>query len=179
MCDEIQHCLNSVVMPMSPLPPTGAYVLLIGVQGPVSICIGSLGNVDFRTGWYTYVGSAMGQTSTSLYHRLHRHFAPADRKQMHWHVDYLLASSQSKLAGTLIIPSVTKMECQVAALIQEIGGQPWGLRFGASDCRNCPSHLHFLDFFEKSQPTDQILARLCKAIQKTSIASPVLIKDKM
>jgi Uri superfamily endonuclease len=149
---------------MSQLPTTGAYVLLISVQAPISLCIGKLGKMDFRPGWYVYIGSAMGHASTSLHHRLRRHFAPVNQKRMHWHVDYLLASPQSNLAGAVIIPSSKKVECEIVSLLQGTGIQSWGSRFGASDCSTCPSHLLFLNSLDAALSPTQILIQLQKEI---------------
>ncbi len=161
---------------MSPLLTTGAYVLLISVDAPVSITIGKIGPVDFKAGWYTYVGSALGKTATSLHHRLRRHFAPATQKRMHWHVDYLLASPDCKIAGAIMVPSLNKIECRVASVIGLMGGRPWGSRFGASDCSNCASHLHFLYPLDVDFSQHQILIRVQKEIQKRGLAAEILLK---
>ncbi|HMF34432.1 MAG TPA: DUF123 domain-containing protein, partial [Candidatus Lokiarchaeia archaeon] len=82
---------------------TGTYLLLIHVGQDLCAPVGSLGLMNFAPGWYTYVGSAMGSTSTSLFHRLRRHFAPLTAKKVRWHVDYLLALPESTLGGAIVI----------------------------------------------------------------------------
>ncbi len=161
---------------MSQLPTTGAYALLISIKKPISVCIGKLGNVDFKEGWYIYVGSAMGRKATSLKYRVRRHLAPVTQKRMHWHVDYLLASPDCKVAGAVMVPSLDKIECQIVSVIGLMGGQPWGSRFGASDCSNCASHLHFLYPLEIDFSQHQILIRVQKEIQKSGLAAEILLK---
>lgn len=133
--------------------------------------------MDFRPGWYAYIGSAMGRTSTSLHHRLRRHFGPTNQKQMHWHVDYLLASPQSTLFGAVILPSSKNIECQIVSLLLSIGVQSWGSRFGASDCSTCPSHLLFLNPFDPALSPNHLLIQLQKKVLKAGFAAEVFIKD--
>jgi len=151
---------------MSFFPPTGAYVLLIRVQTPVTICVGQLGNVEFVAGWYAYVGSAMGRTSTTLHSRLKRHFAPASQKKLHWHVDYLLASPQTVLAGAIAVSSIERLECKIVQLLRGVNCQFWGPRFGASDCIVCSSHLLLLRLVEENLPSDSILLTMQNDIQQ-------------
>jgi Uri superfamily endonuclease len=141
-------------------------MLLIHVQIPVTICVGQLGNVEFVAGWYAYVGSAMGRTSTTLHSRLKRHFAPLSQKKLHWHVDYLLAWPQIVLAGALAVPSIERLECKIVQLLRGANCQFWGPRFGASDCTVCPSHLLLIRLVEENNLSDSILLKMQKEIQK-------------
>ncbi len=161
---------------MSQFPATGAYILLIRVEDPVSIPIGKLGDIDFKRGWYTYVGSAMGQTATSLHHRVRRHFAPATQKRLHWHVDYLLTSANCKVLGAVIVRSTLKLECLLVPVIQFMGGQPWGTRFGASDCSTCASHLLFFHTLGTDLSPAQILTQLQTEVNKSGFAAEVVLK---
>jgi Uri superfamily endonuclease len=162
---------------MSQRPNTGAYILLISVDSSITISIGKIGPVEFRPGWYTYVGSAMGLTATSLHHRLQRHFAPVTQKRLHWHIDYLLASPHCNVAGALTIPSLQKLECQVVARIQLMGGLPWGPRFGSSDCTSCASHLLFLNPLDAETSPEQMLGRIQKEMEKSGDVSEIQLKQ--
>jgi Uri superfamily endonuclease len=123
----------------------GVYSLIIDVSQPTVLTLGSLGQVDFFPGMWIYVGSAMGATSTSLEHRLKRHFS--NDKTMHWHIDHLLETSAS-ISGALYAESEEPMECVLATALgksPQFESGPKG--FGASDCRaGCGSHIfRFID----------------------------------
>ncbi len=72
-------------MPRSTNEP-GIYFLLIKLAISKEIVIGKLGSMQFRKGYYIYVGSAMG--NGGLRARVGRHLS--GQKKMHWHIDYLL-----------------------------------------------------------------------------------------
>lgn len=61
----------------------GCYCLVIKNDETTKIKIGKLGRLDFKKGYYVYVGSAMNRLES----RLKRHLS--NKKKMHWHVDYL------------------------------------------------------------------------------------------
>lgn len=109
----------------------GAYVLLIPLENPEAIEVGRLGTIDFPTGWYAYVGSALN----GLCARVGRHVRR--RKKLRWHVDYLLQKAQ--LSEVVWAPSDERLECRIASALRR-QGLPSTKNFGASDCK-CPSHL--------------------------------------
>ena len=85
-------------------------------------------------GWYLYAGSAYGPGG--LRARLARHFKP--QKKPHWHIDRL--TNIRTPAAALSMPG--GRECIVAADLT--AGQAFAYAlpgFGASDCRQCRSHL--------------------------------------
>lgn len=92
--------------------------------------VGSLGKRSFRTGYYVYVGSAMG----GLKERVGRHMKR--RKRIHWHVDYLL--TRARVVDFIFAEG--RAECEVARnlsyRLQPIEG------FGSSDCK-CLTHLFY------------------------------------
>lgn len=118
---------------------SGCYHLLIRLRRPADIQIGRRGRFRFPAGWYVYTGSARG----GLAARIKRHLS--DQKRMHWHVDYLLASAEARVADVVQFPDGTRSECD---LNQAVGRLP-GARvpvpgFGSSDCRSgCPAHLYY------------------------------------
>ncbi len=116
----------------------GAYLLLMEMKTPQTIKVGGLGMIDFKKGWYIYVGSAMANLTA----RIERH--ERRRKKMHWHVDWL--RDKADRVVPLPIRSSAKIECEIAGAVGHrfISG-PKG--FGASDC-SCPTHL----FFSKGNP---------------------------
>lgn len=111
----------------------GTYLLLLRLDRPARIDVGRFGPLEFSTGWYVYVGSALG----GLGPRLSRH-ARRDKRH-HWHVDALRAAAT--LVAVAARPGRERVECVVA---ERVRGRPGGHRpvpgFGASDCR-CAGHL--------------------------------------
>lgn len=110
----------------------GAYILVIHAGKGSEIEIGSLGKIPFEKGDYAYIGSAMN----SLEKRIERH--ERKKKNLFWHIDYLLSSPNIEFKKILVKPSKKKEECKIASKISRIGFPVPG--FGCSDC-NCKSHL--------------------------------------
>ena len=118
--------------PNHPLPSgPGSYALLIELESPTAIDVGRLGSIEFRAGWYAYVGSALGGVSARVGRHLRQH------KNLHWHVDYLL--QEARLSEVTWALSEERMECRIAECLRRYGFSSVK-GFGASDCR-CPSHL--------------------------------------
>ena len=116
-------------LPTSP----GTYALLIELDSLTVVHVGRLGPVEFRPGWYAYVGSALSGVAA----RVGRHLRHS--KKLHWHVDYLL--ERSRLSDVTWGLSQKRLECRIADGLRRQGlGSVRG--FGASDCR-CPSHLFY------------------------------------
>ncbi len=108
------------------------YCLIIKLSKNSTIKIGKLGEIDFKKGYYVYVGSALN----SIDGRIRRHLSK--EKNLFWHVDYLLAYSTVK--EVILERSGKKWECDVAVEISK-KGLPL-INFGCSDCR-CNSHLFY------------------------------------
>jgi Uri superfamily endonuclease len=115
----------------------GIYTLIITLDKNKKIKIGRLGTVDFKKGYYVYIGSALN----SLEGRLKRHLR-ADKK-IHWHIDYLL--NEAKINEILFFETEEKLECKFAKKMQK--NLDVIKNFGASDC-SCDGHL----FFSKDDP---------------------------
>ena len=119
----------------------GAYVLIIDLMENLSFHLKSLGSLSFEKGTWIYIGSAMGNGSTSLENRLARHFR--SEKTIYWHIDYLLKSS-AKIRCSIWTESSKPVECDIAKSIEQINNIYQGPKgFGASDCKNqCFTHLY-------------------------------------
>ncbi len=128
----------------------GAYVLILRLPLDSSITIGSLGTHVFAKGTWLYVGSAMGNGSTSLEKRVRRHFQ--SRKNIHWHIDYLL-SEKASLQAAIIVESSSPAECKIAeALEKDKECIPGPKGFGSTDCTHrCISHVFRCLSMEKPQ----------------------------
>lgn len=115
----------------------GTYVLLAHVPYGVALSIGGLGKLEFKAGYYAYVGSALG----GLKGRVSRHMR--EGKKLRWHVDYLL--TRARLVDVVFAKGERK-ECAVAGELAK--NLPKIEGFGSSDCR-CESHLFYsADFHE-------------------------------
>ncbi|MCH2518692.1 MAG: GIY-YIG nuclease family protein [Dehalococcoidia bacterium] len=108
----------------------GIYVLIFHLSRDVPVAVGRLGELDFQTGWYGYVGSGKSGVKARVRRHLRSHNRP------HWHLDYLLPLGQPTAA--VIGYTDDSLECPLARrLEQRCQVIP---RFGSSDCR-CPGHL--------------------------------------
>jgi Uri superfamily endonuclease len=115
----------------------GVYCLVLSTPG-ARVSVGALGDLSFQTGWYVYVGSALGPGGLS---RASRHIkftrSPGNPR---WHIDYLLASPAFTLRSVICAGTVERVECLLADALQ--GGEIPG--FGCSDC-SCASHLFYYE----------------------------------
>jgi Uri superfamily endonuclease len=119
----------------------GTYCLIIEVKKKSTLTVGRLGQVEFKPGFYIYVGSALN----SLESRVKRHLS--SEKKLHWHVDYLLVDSNSDIKEVIYSIGEEKIECSLASLISD-KSLPVA-RFGCSDCR-CGSHLFYFEEYENA-----------------------------
>jgi Uri superfamily endonuclease len=112
----------------------GIYALIVKLDCDKKITVGRLGSIDFRKGYYVYIGSALA----SLPGRINRHLR-ADKK-IHWHIDYLL--NEAKINEILFFKTAEKLECKFAKKMQK--NLDVIKNFGASDC-SCDGHLFYSD----------------------------------
>lgn len=118
----------------------GTYVLLINLDQNKSIKVGSLGEIEFKQGFYAYVGSAL----KNLESRIERHCRDDKDKNFHWHIDYLL--SQSKIRKIIFGESVDRKECRLAKNLDKFFDVVE--YFGSSDC-SCEGHLFYSEDFSR------------------------------
>ncbi|MFW9965767.1 MAG: DUF123 domain-containing protein [Candidatus Thorarchaeota archaeon] len=118
----------------------GVYALVISIPDDIDIRIGALGGQIFEAGEWVYVGSAFGNGSTSLEHRIRRHFS--SEKKIHWHIDIFL-DAVGPPARVIWSETRKKRECEIAArLSSQAQFSPSPLGFGSSDCKEkCGTHL--------------------------------------
>ncbi|MBN2625407.1 MAG: DNA/RNA nuclease SfsA [Spirochaetales bacterium] len=139
--------VNQLTIPLEKLPDNnrdeGLYLLLLELQNDRMIKTGALGEWEYPSGWYIYVGSAR----KNLTKRLERHIRK--RKNFHWHIDYL--RNEAIQAKALPIRTQERGECLLAretALLFP-GERNFLKGFGCSDC-DCESHL----FYSRENPLD-------------------------
>jgi len=111
-----------------------SYQLFIALSQATEIQIGRLGLFKFPKGTYVYTGSA----KRSIDERIARHLSRD--KNLHWHIDYLLANDQAKII------KVIQSEFEECVLNAGTKGGIIVKGFGSSDCKEgCKSHLIFLE----------------------------------
>lgn len=117
----------------------GTYSLIINKRNSSKVKIGALGEINFKKGYYVYIGSAMN----SLKPRIKRHLS--NNKKVHWHIDYLLKNENVAIEDIIFNIDEKKIECEIAKIISYNGEEI--LNFGCSDC-NCSSHLIYYKSFK-------------------------------
>ncbi len=122
----------------------GTYCIIIHLKFDSLIKVGKLGLIDFKKGYYVYVGSALN----SLESRLKRHLK--DEKKLFWHVDYLLNSANAEIDEIVFAVDIGRWECCMAREISQNGTEI--TRFGCSDCK-CTSHLFYFEDLEETIAT--------------------------
>lgn len=115
----------------------GIYTIILRLEKGERICIGSLGAIDFASGYYAYTGSARGPGGCKRVDR-HVEIVQGNRSTRRWHIDYLLA--RTGLVEVFITRTSSDLECSIAKVIGEHLEPIEG--FGCSDCR-CISHLYY------------------------------------
>ena len=109
----------------------GTYILLMYLDCNKKIKIGKNMNMNFKKGWYIYIGSALN----SLKPRIKRHLKST--KKFHWHIDYFMSHVQIK--NVYIKYGKIKEECHIASkFLKDFLAIP---KFGCSDC-SCKTHLY-------------------------------------
>ena len=100
-----------------------SYQLFINLSQNLEIQIGKLGLFTFPKGTYVYTGS----TKINIGKRIARHLSKD--KNLHWHIDYLLANEQTKMI------KVTKSELREYDLNTDVKVKIIVEGFGNSDCK--------------------------------------------
>jgi endonuclease-3 len=131
------------VSQISKLSTSGIYILILFISKEFTVTIGSLGKQRLPRGYYSYTGSALGNGSSNLKHRISRHLRK--EKQQFWHIDYLLSDENVSVEAVIAAKTSKDMECSLNSYLKSLSGAKITInRFGASDCKkNCKSHLLF------------------------------------
>jgi len=125
------------------------YFVIFRLDRDERIKVGKLGEMEFKKGYYVYVGSAKRGFSK----RVRRHFSK--KKKLHWHVDYLSIEARALEAF--------RCKADEHALAKFASQFMDGIRgFGSSDCK-CYSHLFYSpkypkSFIEEAKKLNYILA---------------------
>jgi endonuclease-3 len=118
---------------------SGTYVLILELTDDTTLTIGALGEYQFTSGYYAYVGSALGPGG---FNRVLRHIriSEGSNQTRKWHIDYL--SSVSKIIEVHKVFSLERVECTISTAIFNNLGISSMKGFGCSDCK-CGSHLYY------------------------------------
>lgn len=127
---------------MSSINSMATYCLIIELKKDSVISVGKLGRLNFKRGYYVYVGSALN----SIDARIKRHLKK--EKKLFWHVDYLLNSPNASIKEVILERSPDKWECVIAGEISKKG--ILSDKFGCSDCK-CDSHLFYFKKYSESE----------------------------
>ena len=121
----------------------GTCVLVLSSRSTDLIQIGRLGALQLQSGFYVYVGSALGPGGVRA--RLDHHLKPSRRP--HWHIDYLRVHTRVEdiwyRLDTRCLEHVWAEHIRLAE-----GTSVPLVGFGSTDC-GCESHL----FFSKQRPS--------------------------
>jgi sugar fermentation stimulation protein A len=112
----------------------GSYLLIFANNQPFKKIIGSLGEREFKKGYYVYVGSAM----QALDKRIKRHLRKS--KKVRWHLDYISPGCM-KIDKVYPIRRRDRIEEALARGLLEICDD-YVIDFGASDS-GLPSHFFY------------------------------------
>ncbi len=122
---------------------SGTYALLFSSLERKNVCVGKLGVMKLRQGFYVYVGSAFGPGGLAA--RVGRHQKIS--KPARWHIDYLRPHLCWQEAW--VINDEEKWEHRWAEVLREWRSSEVPLAgFGSSDCQ-CQAHL----FYFSRRPT--------------------------
>jgi len=121
----------------------GSYVLLLFLKKDCLIRIGALGPLHFKKGFYTYVGSALGNITIDRRIKRYKKLLKNKKGNLKWHIDYLLVNDNVKLVESFTFASETKNECLISKKLESLANDSV-MKFGSSDCKSgCKSHLHY------------------------------------
>jgi Uri superfamily endonuclease len=127
----------------------GTYILILYRKKGEFVCVGALGNVFFKKGFYAYVGRALG--INGFFNRIGRHVR--SHKRLRWHVDYL----RLPVREVWVSDVGKKYECGWAKVLDQAASNHVP-KFGSTDCR-CPSHLFY---FKTRKTLQDALKKLCR-----------------
>lgn len=120
----------------------GVYILISYLKKNSKMKIGKLGTIDFKKGYYCYIGSANGK-SMNIENRTNRHKRVVSEKagKLKWHIDYFLINQGVSLLDIKRLEDCE--ECKISKFLETSADRT--IRgFGSSDCKSgCVGHLHY------------------------------------
>ena len=139
----------------------GAYALLLHLPYAVELEVGRLGAVAFSSGYYVYLGSALGGLEARLCH----HLRPAPKPR--WHIDYLRRFAHP--VEVWLCPTSSNLECLLYQTALGLGGAHRVVKgFGASDCR-CWSHLVYFPGMPSFRRFERVVGKRGLRVERLGI----------
>jgi endonuclease-3 len=156
--------MNRDISEISELSTSGVYALILFLPKEVTVKVGRLGTQKLPRGYYTYVGSALGKSSSNLKHRITRHLKK--EKQRFWHIDYLLQDENVSIEAVVAAETKKDMECNLNSHMKKTKKAKVPVSgFGASDCRKgCKSHLLY---FPETENQDRLVQKLVEHLESS------------
>ncbi len=137
-------------------PESGTYALILSSSTDALIRVGWLGELQLSSGFYVYLGSALGPGGVRG--RIAHHLKVSERPR--WHIDYLRAYTW--LDQVWYSYDTFRREHLWASQIRAGRGSSVPMAgFGSSDC-DCESHLYFL----RSRPSRSSFQRSLRAFDR-------------
>ena len=133
--DSSYNIINLTKVPLiiPEVKPSGIYYIVLWNDKDRVIECGSLGNLEFKKGYYVYSGSG----KTNLFKRIEHHRKKKKKKLRH--MDYITA--EMKIKADIPIITDDYRECDLAEILDKNSVEPVK-NFGSTDCK-CFSHLHY------------------------------------
>lgn len=151
-------------------PKSGVYLLVLRLVSDQSIAVGRSGaQVDFRAGWYVYVGSAIGTGGVKS--RVQRHgLRSEDGKKLHWQIDFLREfASVTEVWFSYTRSKRWEHEWAKACCEMREATVPV-IKFGSSDCRSgCRAHLVYFATRPRLQAFQRQLSGRCAKHPKVQL----------
>ena len=147
-------------MQLLKIPPSrGLYVLIGYLANNTTLVVGKLGRLNFKQGFYLYIGSAKGPGG--LRARIKRHLSR--RKKLKWHIDYLTIANHFKPIAILYTTATNITENLIVELLINNGFQVAIEGFGSTDDRKSKTHLLYAQ--GEYRERDIIIKRVFKALK--------------
>jgi Uri superfamily endonuclease len=141
----------------------GSYVLILYLSEEKLISVGKPGEFEFPSGYYAYIGSALGMGGLRARLRHHLHIT----NNPNWHIDYL--RKHVTIKEIWICKSKIRYEHAWASMIQNFEGATVPVpHFGSSDCR-CLSHLFVFNSRPLLNEFQNLVHRQCSGDLKTTL----------
>ncbi len=114
-----------------------SYLLLIRCKRDIKLSVGKLGKINFKKGYYVYVGSA---PLNKLFKRVQRHFLKNKRK--FWHIDFITSLKEFEIENVWVSKNT---ECEISRkFLKDLRLKVVKEKFGSSDCK-CKTHFFKVD----------------------------------
>jgi Uri superfamily endonuclease len=144
----------------------GTYAFLLSSASDAEIRVGRFGDMQLQSGFYLYLGSALGPGGVRARVNHHLHASP----RPHWHIDYL--RPHASVEEVWLCHGRKRREHLWARFLARMPGVSVPMPgFGSSDCA-CEAHLFF---FKSRAMRDRIQDAL--SAQGASRVCPQFVPD--